>query len=204
MIVGSRTDYYYGTNKKIVQNNEQGLKDIVEGKLVEPGICNKLYKSNIIEQSINNSNIIGLKNLEDLMINYYAFKLSQNSIFEDVCKYNYIVRNNSSATSKISTKKIDDQIFVFKTIMKDERVCNAAYSRYIAYLIGCSTSNIDKDNLKAIKKLLKDEYKTVKHSDFLSKKLKAMYFGSAFLHPLYLIVRRIYEKKTSVNNKYNV
>ena len=42
---------------------------------------------------------------EDLLMNYYLFKNSNKSVFEDVCKYNYIVRYNSASRTKFNENK---------------------------------------------------------------------------------------------------
>ena len=39
-------------------DEETGLKDLLSGEFVEPGLCNKVYKRELIESFINNQNII--------------------------------------------------------------------------------------------------------------------------------------------------
>ncbi|OUQ02420.1 hypothetical protein B5E92_14680 [Erysipelatoclostridium sp. An15] len=41
------SDYYYNTGRIIIQNNSKGLEDLLGGKYIEPGLCNKIYKINI-------------------------------------------------------------------------------------------------------------------------------------------------------------
>ncbi len=50
MVFPSRIDYYYNTGELIEQDNELGLKDLVLGQRVEPGLVNKLYKEIYLQQ----------------------------------------------------------------------------------------------------------------------------------------------------------
>ena len=47
MVFPSRVDYYYNTHKQIIQNNQKGLIDLLSGSFIEPGLCNKLFKTKI-------------------------------------------------------------------------------------------------------------------------------------------------------------
>lgn len=207
MHVGERKDYYYGTKKYLVQDNSQGLYDLVSGEFVEPGLCNKLYKKEIIVEAINTPNMQDFKNLEDLLINYYAFKLSKKSVYEDQCKYHYLIRKNSSATSKINAKKIFDPIRVIRIIKEDcsnPKVKDAAYKRYIAMLIGASTVRYSKEVHKDIMQMLKKETKAVLTSSSLGPKIKTMFFVSTYLQGVYFVIRKIYAKITRIDKKYEV
>lgn len=114
------SDKYYGTGKIVIQNNNDGLKDLLEGKFIEPGLWNKIYKKSLIENLIENENMdYSIKNLEDLLVNYFLFKQSYISIYEDRCKYHYIVRKGS-ATNKISGNKYEDPLKIMKKIMQLE------------------------------------------------------------------------------------
>ena len=48
MVFPSRIDYYYNTKKRIIQDNETGIIDLLSGDFVEPSPCVKLYKKTII------------------------------------------------------------------------------------------------------------------------------------------------------------
>ena len=40
-----RVDWYYNTGRLVEQDHEVGLRDLVEGKFVEPGLVNKLFRT---------------------------------------------------------------------------------------------------------------------------------------------------------------
>ena len=47
MVFPSRIDYYHNTGVLVGQNNEIGLKDLLAGNRVEPGLWNKIYKKEL-------------------------------------------------------------------------------------------------------------------------------------------------------------
>ena len=116
MVFPSRIDYYHNTGALVEQNNEIGLKDLLTGNRVEPGLWNKIYKKELFKDiKIDES----IKINEDLLINYYLFKKAKKSIFYDRCFYNYTLRKGSAATSKVNINKIIDPIKVRKEILEE-------------------------------------------------------------------------------------
>ena len=109
MVFPSRVDYYYNTGKLMVQDKRQGIRDLMKGELVEPGIWNKLYKREVIG-SVRMPSDIRIN--EDYLFNVEVFLNSEKSVFEDKPFYHYILRENSAATSKLSEKKLFDGITV--------------------------------------------------------------------------------------------
>lgn len=201
------SDLYYGTGQKIIQNNETGLKDLLRGQCIEPGLWNKIYKKELIETFINNKNMdYSIKNLEDLLVNYYLFKESNVSIYEDRCKYHYILRKSSAATN-ISRNKIIDPIKVFKIIMDDINSYNElyeiVYSRYVYTLINNATINPYKDLKKKSRKELKSQM-----IDFnkyqIEKKIKYMSLGVIYMYPIYILVKKLYNMITGIDKKYEL
>lgn len=88
---------HYGTSTLKLQDNYQGQIDLLEGKIVEPSLCNKLYKSSLFK---NYQPKIEVKNNEDLLKNFYLFQKSRLSVFEDFCGYRYIKRENSMSSDR--------------------------------------------------------------------------------------------------------
>lgn len=199
------SDMYYGTNKIIIQDNKTGLKDLLLGEFVEPGLWNKIYKKNLIINYINNVNMdYSIRNLEDLLVNYFMFKESNLSVYQDVCKYHYTLRKSSAATG-INKNKFTDPLKVMKLLLKfndDADLINIIYSRYISVLIFNSNQNVYKDIKKESKKILKQEISQF-HQYNISTKQKYMSIGVVYLSPMYSLIRKIYEKVTGVDKKYN-
>ena len=201
------SDLYYGTGQKIIQNNETGLKDLLRGQCIEPGLWNKIYKKELIETFINNKNMdYSIKNLEDLLVNYYLFKESNVSIYEDRCKYHYILRKSSAATN-ISRNKIIDPIKVFKIIMDDINSYNElyeiVYSRYVYTLINNATINPYKDLKKKSRKELKSQMIYFNKYQ-IEKKIKYMSLGVIYMYPIYILVKKLYNMITGIDKKYEL
>lgn len=201
------SDYYYNTGKKVIQNNFEGLKDLLEGKFIEPGLWNKIYKKELIEVYINQNTMDhSIKNLEDLLINYYLFKDCNKAVYEDQCKYHYTLRKSSAATS-VSRNKISDPIKVFRIILDDieekNHLYKVIYRRYISTLIANATINPYNDLKKEAKITIKKEYKNLKKYD-VGSKLKYMCIGIIYAYPIFYLVRIIYNRITGIDKKYDV
>lgn len=201
------SDKYYGTGKLIVQDNETGLKDLLSGQFIEPGLCNKIYNKKIINLFIENNKMdYSIKNLEDLLVNYLLFKEANISVYNDVCKYHYIKRKSSASTS-VSRNKFLDPVKVMRLLLEynkeNKYLYNVIYSRNIALLIQNSTQDIYKDIKKESQILLRQEINNFNKYN-LSKKIKYMAIGVTYLYPIYFIVRKLYEKVTKVDKKFEV
>ncbi len=85
-------EFHYGTGKLVIQNHIEGLKDLLEGTFVEPGVWNKLYKSTLLKNSCLDCTIL---NNEDLLRNFVVFDRAQKSVYEDFCGYLYFQREGS-------------------------------------------------------------------------------------------------------------
>ena len=66
------------------------------------------------EQDIDTS----IKNNEDLLMNYYLFCRSNKTVYDDVCPYHYLVRNDSASRRKLNRHMIWDPIRVREMILK--------------------------------------------------------------------------------------
>lgn len=86
-----RTHYFYNTNQIKIQDCETGLIDLLEGKIIDPGLGNKLYKKSLLDRMlIENTMDFDIRQTEDLLMNYILFSCAEKSIFVDVCKYHYL------------------------------------------------------------------------------------------------------------------
>lgn len=210
MVFPSRIDYYYNTGKKVIQDNKKGIRDIIVGDYVEPGIWNKLYRKSTIE---NVFMPVGIKINEDVLFNFYAFTKSKKSVYEDLPLYHYILRKGSAATSKVNTNKLYDPIKVRKEIFDyclknyDKEIQSLAYTSYLNTVIALFRA-VKNNKLKSEKnnaKKYKNDIKQIKEELPLSKRTKIE--KMLFLHftPLHMFVYKVYDKFISKNsNKYEV
>ena len=189
-----RINSFYDTKVKKIQDNTTGVIDLLEGDLIEPGLCNKLYKKSLFEDVKLDTNI---KINEDLLLNYYLFKNSQLSIFEDLTKYHYIIRDNSASRSKLNDYKIYDPIRVKEIILNDSNseireIAYKVYLRTIIYVIdGLILENCHEHDLqsKELIDLLKKNRNVIK---YLNRKLKLSAYMISYLNPFYKLLYRFY------------
>lgn len=115
MVFPNREVLYYDTKNFIEQDTAKGLKDLLEGNFVEPGLWNKLFKKELFKELTDKMDA-SIKNLEDLLMNFYLFEQSSKAIFFDKCLYFYMLRKNSATTGKTTLQKISDPLKVLKII----------------------------------------------------------------------------------------
>ena len=113
-----RISYFHNTGCLVKQDRTTGLKDLLDGSMVEPGLCNKLFRKTLF-QSLLHTTVMdrSIKINEDLLMNYILFSNANMSVFQDICKYHYLVRNTSASRASLNQNKIFDQIRVKKMIL---------------------------------------------------------------------------------------
>lgn len=214
MVFPSRVDYYYNTHKQIIQNNQKGLIDLLSGSFIEPGLCNKLFKTKIVT-TIANCNVMdsSIKINEDLLLNYYFFKESKKSVYFDFCPYHYIVRTGSAANSEVSRHFLYDPIEVQKTILKDvsnnKELTNIVFGRLAGtYINGAAMTNPNREAyIDEYIKMCRQELKRIKEpflSGNMSKILKIRYRLCSFSPDLYRVFHKLYAKLKGTDKKYEV
>lgn len=213
MVFPNRTDYYYNTGKIVVQDSESGVKDLLEGTFIEPGLVNKLYKKELLLDLIASQKMdLSIKNLEDLLMNYYLFKNATCSVFEDRCFYFYMVRKNSAATGKINENKLRDPLRVFETIQEDCRddlqLQHILTERIANQLVNLATidtegSSMIADYKKKARKKLKKIRKSILYGSY-TRRLKYMVFGASLMPNCYRLLHKIYAKLSGTAKKYAV
>lgn len=154
-----RISYFYNTGYIKTQDRLTGMKDLLEGSFIEPGLCNKLFHrtlfNDLLTDGVMNKKI---KINEDLLMNYMLFSKSNMSVFQDVCKYHYLVRKESASRGALNDYKIFDPICVKQYIldMKVEGMEKEANKAYIGTCVNVYNSLVldrTKQYLQAGKKV---------------------------------------------------
>lgn len=112
-----KTEYHYNTGEIRQQDRLTGLRDLLEERLIEPGLCSKLYRKNLF-QDLEGKMDFSIKNNEDFLMNYYLFAAASSGIYEDVCPYHYIARDNSASRRKLNDHRIYDPIRVREIVLE--------------------------------------------------------------------------------------
>lgn len=209
MVFPSRTDYYYNTQDIVIQDNKEGLKDLLKADRVEPSLNNKIYKYSLFKDIRLNENI---KYNEDLLANFYLFKKANKSVFYDKCLYNYMIRKGSATKKQISKNKILDPVLVLEKIKnsleKDTEIYYIAYDRYLRNLIGICRNKECRNNMEYIhyvkesKKKLKEEY--LNNKKLITKKVKYMIYGVVYLPLIFDFIDNIHGTVSGNKYKYEV
>lgn len=208
MVFPDRIDYYHNTGKKKIQTTEEGLKDLLSGEMIEPGLVNKLYKKELIKNCRLNETV---KINEDLLMNYQLFKLSQKSVYYDITPYSYMIRSGSATGANSLITKREDSLRVLNQIKDDcinNNLLSIIYKRYIYLLMAiCRDGLKDKSYMKYQKKQrkqLKKELKTDVFKSCIPKKLKYMSLFSCYFPHIMKIIYKMYDLKTGTSKKYLV
>mgnify|MGYP003295550593 CR=1 FL=1 len=118
--------------KMIVAHCE--VNELLRGGKIEPSLCNKLYRREILMDSCLDASVT---NNEDLLRNFTLFSRANKSVFEDFCGYQYWRRTESMSNKGFQAKKYHDVLQVRALILKNAQgqVRSAAMQSYINALI---------------------------------------------------------------------
>lgn len=214
MVFPDRIDKYYGTQKVVLQSNFEGQRDLLSGKFVEPSLCNKIYKRwVVIESKEECSSARGIRNMEDLLWNYYFFKRASKSVFIDECYYQYVIRKGSAATTSLNRRKLLDPLRVFMQIEKDVSDSNELKriirTRKVASLIGIaalekkSESDWEDVYIRKAKLILRKNLLQYLCGSY-SVRIKGMILLASISPRQYALIHRIYANVRRTNRKYDI
>lgn len=204
-IKNDKTTFFYNTGKLIVQGNEDGVYDLLSGLFIEPGLWNKLFSRNLFDSSFDSIVQIdrSLKNNEDLVMNYYLFKQSKKSVYEDFCPYCYIVRDDSASKGKMNAHKLGDPARAAKIILDDslktKKYISTSAELYAVKLINALSysENIREAELQQTEKWLHSSLIEFIRSDSYNKipsrKVKIQAFAVAYFPNIYRFIHKLFK-----------
>lgn len=208
-------DYHNGTGEFLIQDNIQGLKDLLEGKFIEPGLWNKLYKKSLFDNMLSNDLMdTSIKNTEDLLMNFYLFRESKKSVYYDICLYHYMMRPNSATTAKdLHFNRILDSMKVNSIILQEAKdipeVNEIAKRKYIHGLMKFSSipikkhTKVLKPDIKNARKELRKKLPEILKGDY-SKQMKAEALWTAIWPASNSYAHRMYFKLKGKDKRYEV
>ena len=132
-----RVSYFHNTGCLVHQDRTTGMKDLLDGTMVEPGLCNKLFRKTLF-YSLLHTEVMdrSIKINEDLLMNYILFSNANMSVFQDICKYHYLIRSTSASRASLNQHKIFDPIRV-KQLILDMKINGMTESAEKAYIGTC-------------------------------------------------------------------
>lgn len=111
-----RKELHYGTGNVQVYDNTEGQRALLEGTQIEPALCNKLYRAELLKDSCLDPSVL---NNEDLLRNFVLFQRAQKSVYEDFCGYRYFQRNGSMSKDRTKTIQIFRHIAKARKLILD-------------------------------------------------------------------------------------
>lgn len=111
-----RVEMIHGTQEFREQDHFTALRDLLDGGVIESGLCTKLFKRELFE-GLTEKMDLSIKNNEDLLMNYFLFEQAEKAVFEDVCPYHYILRQGSASYRQLHEHSIFDPIRVRQIIL---------------------------------------------------------------------------------------
>lgn len=112
-----RIEYVHRSEKVRVQDHRTGLWELLDNREVSLSLCTKLYRRELF-QGIEDWTDTGIRYNEDLLMNYYLFNRATKSVFEGICPYHYILRQDSASCKGISENYIFDPIRVRRILLE--------------------------------------------------------------------------------------
>lgn len=200
---GERIHYFYNTGRIVEQDRITGLRDLLEGKFVEPSLCNKLFKKKLFHSLFaENTMDRSLKNNEDLMMNFILFREADSSIYEDFCPYHYLARTTSVTRASFQEHKLLDPVKAREWILKqsNSELEDIAWRKYLttcgeAYA-GLSGHKECKEKSKELKQILKDnknKWPVLTKNEQI--KIRLMLTSAGFYRFLYGAYEKLIQKK---------
>ena len=195
---GERVHYFYNTCRLVQQDRISGLKDLLSGSFVEPGLWNKLFRKTLFQSLLQTGTFdTSVKINEDLLMNYYLFKAANSAVYEDFCPYHYLVRSTSVTRSEFKAYKVLDPIKVRKWILEDAEpeIKDIAWEKFI---LACARAYL----ALFTQKDYKEKCREIKHSliesrnkwQLLSRKERLKLKGILYMPVIYKCIYSFYEK----------
>ena len=202
---------YYGTGRKIIQDNHTGVKDLLEGRFVEPSLWNKLFRRELLIGLVQKIDL-SIRINEDQLMNYYLFRCSEKAVFEDFCSYHYILRPGSAANAKVNIHQLEDPLKVKKILFRETEQDPAHHriigNQLVRQLITMSTMDHRGDPALIVparrkaRKELRSMTLSVLRGNYCSSKFKIMVLWTAIWPWSYGFVHRTYEKIRGFDKLY--
>lgn len=195
-------ELHYGTGKLLIQNQYDGLKDLLEGAFIEPGLWNKLYRSSLLTDSCLDETVL---NNEDLLRNFVLFGRAKKSVYEDFCGYKYFQRDGSMSKDKSKMIQSERHISRARRLIVDhssEDIYPYAMRTWLSSMINSihALSYFDEPEAKQYccecREVLKKERG---HLHYLIKRQQLAAKLILFSPALHRLVYRVYGKKNGIN-----
>ena len=161
-----RVKLHYGTGIVKVFNRDRGVRELLSSEIIEPSLCNKLYKKEILYNSCLDTTVV---NYEDLLRNFVLFQRANRSVYEDFCAYQYWRRDNSMSNNSELARQFKHIIYAKSIIVANSSDIfrSDAIRSWISTIVNCANRlafHKDKESKKLYsecRKILKDNKRNI-------------------------------------------
>lgn len=181
------------TGKIVLQNHDEALSYLIQGKMFAGGIWNKLYSSELFSDIRFDETI---RFNEDILLNYFLFDKAEESVYVDKAFY-YYVANDTSATHTISSVVSRENVVTVARIIEKESKDKPYYNyakRKLAYtlldLYRAYLLNKEKTQKKKELKIELKDYKSI----YKSKNEKITYLLATHFPHICVFTYKIYDR----------
>lgn len=187
----------HGTNELVVYDKYEGLKALLRGEKIEPSLCNKIYRKELLMDSCLDPNIL---NNEDLLRNYVLFLRADKSIFEDFCGYIYWRRDGSMSNHRDHVEMCKNILKARKKILDiaNEQAKQDAYYCYLATVVYCYNMMIKwkNDNNREFKKYCRQVLRDyVYFLSVLNKRQNLQALTIIYMPCIYDVIYKVYLRR---------
>ncbi len=204
MVFPSRVDYYHNTGRLAQQDKLTGLKELLDGSRIEPGLCNKLFHKTLFHSLLHSGvEDMGIRINEDLLMNYYLFHAAEKSVYEDFCPYHYIVRAGSAANTRNREHYFTDPLRVGAILCEKTGEFPALYPLAQRYYVRWLIRAAMQKNFPALAGQAQQELRKADKAS-LPRKERYMARLVAYCPWLYRLLRWGQNKITKADHKYDI
>ncbi len=205
-----RVKLHYGTGEIVEYDNLAGVRELLRGSKIEPSLCNKLYRRELLPDSCLDPSVM---NNEDLLRNFVLFSRANKTVFEDFCGYQYWRRDGSMSARGFRARVCRDLIRARTVVLEhaSSDIQSAAMHSYLHVLISCYNSAITTktDEAAEIRKSCTEGLRRLKDSlSLLPTGLRLRAAAILYLPSLYCVLFTAHERnidrkirKASAKNK---
>lgn len=104
-----KVEYLQNSGLRKKQDRETAIRDLLEERIMETGLCSKLFRRDLFE-GLWQWMDFSIVNNGDLLMNYYLFSKADAAFLEDVCPYHYLIRQGSASRRKPNDHVLYDPI----------------------------------------------------------------------------------------------
>lgn len=115
----------YGTNRLYIHSQIEGIREILSGEMIEPSLCNKLYRKDLLADSCLDKKVL---HNEDFLRNYILFKRAKKSVYQDFCGYQYWYRESSMSNDGKVINQMKHILSARKCVLEESDSTIRAYA----------------------------------------------------------------------------